>query len=301
MVRGYPSAAPPPTPAKPLVRLPFPPGRTRPRSFRVLRPTGASARFRALFPTLLVAGALLACGGGPDDGPSGRPADFEAPGTETRSAPAPAAIPPPAEAPADERPAIVAFGDSLTAGYRLEIEEAWPARLQERLDEAGIGLRVVNAGVSGETSSGGLRRLPWVLDRQPGARFLVLALGGNDGLRGVPASVMTENLLGMIREAEGRGLSVLLAGVPTAPELGPDYAEEFRDAFRGVARDTGTPLLENLLEGVAGDPELNLPDRIHPNEAGARLLAGNVFAALGPLLPPPAGGLAASSAEPSPR
>lgn len=279
------------------MRLPFPPGRTRPPSFRVPGPTGASAPFRALFPTLLVAGALLACG----DGPGDRPADFEAPGAEKRGAPAPAAGPPPAEAPADERPAIVAFGDSLTAGYRLEIEEAWPARLQERLDEAGIGLRVVNAGVSGETSSGGLRRLPWVLDRQPEARFLVLALGGNDGLRGVPASVMTENLSGMIREAEGRGLSVLLAGVPTAPELGPDYAEEFRDAFRGVARDTGTPLLENLLEGVAGDPELNLPDRIHPNEAGARLLAGNVFAALAPLLPPPAGGLAASSAEPSPR
>ena len=233
---------------------------------------------------------LPGCGDGPDESRA------ETLGAPARSSPAP----PPVESPADDRPAIVAFGDSLTAGYRLEIEEAWPARLQERLDEEGIALRVVNAGVSGETSSGGLRRLPWVLDRQPAARFLVVALGGNDGLRGVPASVMTENLLGMIREAEGRGLSVLLAGVPTAPELGPDYAEEFRSAFRTVARDTGTPLLENLLEGVAGVPEWNQSDRIHPNAAGARLLAGNVFAALAPLLPYPAGEPAAAPAEPSP-
>lgn len=272
------------------MRLPFPSGRERP-------PGSAGRRVHPLFPTsfpgfvtvLVAAGAVLSgCGEGPDES-----------GGDALRAPARSQAPPPVEAPADDRPALIAFGDSLTAGYRLEVEEAWPARLQERLDEEGIALRVVNAGVSGETSSGGLRRLPWVLDRQPAARFLVVALGGNDGLRGVPASVMTENLLGMIREAEGRGLSVLLAGVPTAPELGPDYAEEFRDAFRTVARDTGTPLLENLLHGVAGVPEWNQPDRIHPNAAGARLLAGNVFAALAPLLPPSAGELAASPAEPS--
>lgn len=252
-------------------------------------------RLPALLPALVAvlvgAGAVLsACGERPEELRS----------EAARRAPAPSPVPPPVETPADDRPALIAFGDSLTAGYRLEVEEAWPARLQERLDEKGIALRVVNAGVSGETSSGGLRRLPWVLDRQPAARVLVIALGGNDGLRGVPASVMAENLLGMIREAEGRGLSVLLAGVPTAPELGPDYAEEFRDAFRTVARDTGTPLLENLLEGVAGVPEWNQPDRIHPNAAGARLLAGNVFAALAPLLPPPSGEIAVSPAEPSP-
>lgn len=268
------------------MRFPFPSGRERP-------PPPAGRRFRRLFApatVLVAAGAILSgCGEGPDESAS-----------EALRAPAPSPAPPPVETPADERPAVIAFGDSLTAGYGLEIEEAWPARLQERLDEEGIALRVVNAGVSGETSSGGLRRLPWVLDRQPAARFLVVALGGNDGLRGVPASVMTENLLGMIREAEGRGLSVLLAGVPTAPELGPDYAEEFWSAFRTVARDTGTPLLENLLDGVAGVPEWNQPDRIHPNAAGARLLAGNVFAALAPLLPPPGGELAASPAEPSP-
>lgn len=227
---------------------------------------------------LLAASAAFAFGCGGDDPPRD-----PAPAKE---APAPAPVPPPAEDPDDDRPAIVAFGDSLTAGYGMEIEEAWPARLQERLDREGLALRVVNAGVSGETSSGGLRRLPWVLDREPEARVLVLALGGNDGLRGVPASVMADNLRAMIGEAEGRGLSVLLAGVPTAPELGPDYADEFRAAFREVADETRTPLLENLLDGVAGDPALNQRDRIHPNADGARRLADNVFAVIAPLLGP---------------
>ena len=266
------------------MRFPLPSGRERPLSSAERR-----SRFRALLAVLVIAGAVLpGCGDGSDEPP---PPALRPPARPPE--------PPPVETPADGRPAIIAFGDSLTAGYGLEVEEAWPARLQERLDEEGISLRVVNAGVSGETSSGGLRRLPWTLDRQPAARFLVIALSGNDGLRGVPASVMTENLIGMIREAEGRGLSVLLAGVPTAPELGPDYADEFRDAFRAVARDTGTPLLENLLAGVAGDPEWNQPDRIHPNAAGARLLAGNVFAALAPLLPLPPGERATAPAEPS--
>lgn len=272
------------------MRLPPSPGRERP-------PLSAGYPFRPRLPALLPALVAVLVGAGAVLSACGeRPEELRS--EAALRAPAPSPVPPPVETPADDRPALIAFGDSLTAGYRLEVEEAWPARLQERLDEKGIALRVVNAGVSGETSSGGLRRLPWVLDRQPAARVLVIALGGNDGLRGVPASVMAENLLGMIREAEGRGLSVLLAGVPTAPELGPDYAEEFRDAFRTVARDTGTPLLENLLEGVAGVPEWNQPDRIHPNAAGARLLAGNVFAALAPLLPPPSGG--DLGAEPSP-
>lgn len=236
-------------------------------------------RRRSPAPLLLAAAAAFALGCGGDDPPRD-----PAPAKE---APAPAPVPPPVEDPGDDdRPAIVAFGDSLTAGYGMEIEEAWPARLQERLDREGLALRVVNAGVSGETSSGGLRRLPWVLDREPEARVLVLALGGNDGLRGVPASVMADNLRAMIGEAEGRGLSVLLAGVPTAPELGPDYADEFRAAFREVADETRTPLLENLLDGVAGDPALNQRDRIHPNADGARRLADNVFAVIAPLLGP---------------
>ena len=202
---------------------------------------------------------------------------------------------PPAPAPADEtdaRPGLVAFGDSLTAGYGIEVTEAWPARLQELLDAAGLGYRVVNAGVSGETTSGGLRRLPWVLDRNPSAEVVVIALGGNDGLRGVPVDVMMDNLRGMIREAEGRGLTVLLAGVPAPPELGRDYEDGFRDTFREVAGDTGVPLLPSLLAGVAGVAELNQRDGIHPNAEGARLLAETAFRALKPLLREPSGAAA---------
>jgi len=295
MVGGYPSGAPDRNLPKPLARLFLRSGRSEsgpPRARRArpaCRARPARRRNPAVF-VLVVAGAFaLGCRGGDgtrDPGPASE-------------RPAPAPVPPPVEDPDDDRPAIVAFGDSLTAGYGMEIEEAWPARLQERLDREGLALRVVNAGVSGETSSGGLRRLPWVLDREPAARVLVLALGGNDGLRGVPASVMAENLRAMIRDAEERGLAVLLAGVPTAPELGPDYAEEFRAAFREVAEETRTPLLENLLDGVAGDPALNQDDRIHPNAEGARRLADNVFAAIGPLLEPAASGAAAPAAEPS--
>ena len=202
--------------------------------------------------------------------------------------------PPPAAASAadDPRPALVAFGDSLTAGYGIELEEAWPARLQERLDTDGFEYRVVNAGVSGETTSGGLRRLPFVLDRNPSAELVVIALGGNDGLRGVPVDVMMDNLQAMIREAEGRGLKVLLAGVPAPPELGRDYEDGFADTFREVAEATGVPLLPSLLEGVAGVAELNQRDGIHPTAEGALRLAENAFAALRPLLTEPLGAVA---------
>ena len=204
---------------------------------------------------------------------------------------APETAPPPAGAPAedDPRPALVAFGDSLTAGYGIDLDEAWPARLQERLDAGGFAYRVVNAGVSGETTSGGLRRLPFVLDRNPSAELVVIALGGNDGLRGVPVDVMTDNLEAMIREAEGRGLRVLLAGVPAPPELGRDYEDGFAETFRDVAAATGVPLLPSLLEGVAGVAELNQRDGIHPTAEGALRLADNAFAALKPLLAEPPG------------
>ncbi len=208
---------------------------------------------------------------------------------------APETAPPPAAAPAvdDPRPALVAFGDSLTAGYGIDLDEAWPARLQERLDADGFAYRVVNAGVSGETTSGGLRRLPFVLDRNPNAELVVIALGGNDGLRGVPVDVMMDNLQAMIREAEGRGLQVLLAGVPAPPELGRDYEDGFAETFRDVAGATGVPLLPSLLEGVAGVAELNQRDGIHPTAEGALRLADNAFAALKPLLaePPAAAGV----------
>ena len=198
--------------------------------------------------------------------------------------------PPPPEAERrtdDPRPVLIAFGDSLTAGYGMETSEAWPSRLQEMLDAGGFRYRVVNAGVSGETSAGGLRRLPWVLDRQPRAEVVVIALGGNDGLRGVPPAAMAASLGGMVREAKEHGLRVLLAGVPSPPELGADYQETFDRVFRRVSEENRVPLLPSLLEGVAGVRELNQPDRIHPNVEGARLLAENVMAALEPLLGEP--------------
>ncbi len=179
---------------------------------------------------------------------------------------------------------LVAFGDSLTAGYGVDLTEAWPERFQELLDAGGHAVRVVNAGVSGETSAGGLRRLPWVLDRQPAAAAIVIALGGNDGLRGIPPDSMAQNLAAMVHEAQGRGLAVLLSGVPSPPELGEDYQAAFTEAFRQVAGETGVPLLPSLLEGVAGVRELNQGDRIHPNAEGARRLAENVLGAMEPLL-----------------
>lgn len=233
--------------------------------------------------------ALLSLAGCSESAPS--------PGDRSE-APAAAAPPAPfADDPADSRPRLIAFGDSLTAGYGIEVSEAWPARLQELLDEGGFAYRVVNAGVSGETTSGGLRRLPWVLDREPDARLVVIALGGNDGLRGMPARLMEENLRGMIAEAEGRGLTVLLAGVPAPPELGRDYEVEFETAFREVAGGAGVALLPSLLEGVAGVPERNQRDGIHPNPQGAQRLAGNVLAALRPLLTEPAGSRGVSAPE----
>ncbi len=206
------------------------------------------------------------------------------------SAPAPVRPPPPPEATSDDRSTIVAFGDSLTAGYGVDVTEAWPARLQEQLEAKGYPYRVVNAGVSGETTAGGLRRLPWVLDREPDAEVVVIALGGNDGLRGSPPDAMAENLLAMIAEAESRGLRVLLAGVPSPPELGPDYEEAFAAVFPDVAVTSGVPLVDDILEGVAGVAELNQRDRIHPNPEGARRLAETVWRALEPLLGEPGGG-----------
>ncbi len=194
------------------------------------------------------------------------------------------ADPVPAVEPDRSGPALIAFGDSLTAGYGIDPEEAWPARLEALLAARGRDLRVVNAGASGETSSGGLRRLPWVLDREPGAVALVVALGGNDGLRAIPPELMEENLRGMLAEARSRGLPVLLAGVPSPPELGDDYAEEFQAAFRSAAASAGAPLLASLLEGVAGVPELNQRDGIHPNPEGASRIASVVLAAVVPLL-----------------
>jgi acyl-CoA thioesterase-1 len=182
----------------------------------------------------------------------------------------------------DGRPRIVVLGDSITAGLGLVPDEAFPAVLQQKLDEAGYDFEVVAAGVSGDTSAGGLRRLDWVLDGD--VRILVLELGGNDGLRGLTVAQMKENLGAIIAQARAREMDVLLCGMEAPPNFGVSYTTEFRRAFRDLARTPGVRLLPFVLEDVAGVPSLNQADGIHPNAEGARRVAGNVWRVLEPML-----------------
>lgn len=182
---------------------------------------------------------------------------------------------------AEER-VIVALGDSLTAGLGVAAEDAYPALLQARLAREGVHYRVVNAGVSGDTTAGALRRLDWVLRARPA--IVVVALGANDGLRGLPVAAMRDNLVAIVTRLRESGARVLLAGMRLPPNYGAAYTREFADAFDAVARRTSVPLLPFLLDGVAGRPALNLPDGIHPNAAGQRMVADNVWQALKPLL-----------------
>ena len=186
-----------------------------------------------------------------------------------------------APAPADER-VIVALGDSLTAGLGVAADEAYPALLEQRLRAAGFAYRVVNAGVSGDTSAGGLRRLDWVLRSRP--EIVIVALGANDGLRGLPIAALRDNLTAIVTRLRAGGVRVLLVGMRLPPNYGPVYASEFSAAFGDVARRTSSAYLPFLLEGVAGDPRLNQADGIHPNASGQRAVAERVWASLEPLL-----------------
>ncbi len=180
------------------------------------------------------------------------------------------------------RPRIVALGDSLTAGYGLMADEAYPAILQKKIDEAGYRFEVVNAGVSGDTSAGGLRRLDWALDGD--VRILILELGANDGLRGLPVEELKQNLAGIIERARARHVAVLLVGMEVPRNAGPAYTRAFHDVFPALAREYRLPFVPFLLEQVAGRPDLNQADGVHPNRAGARLVADTVWPALEPLL-----------------
>jgi len=154
--------------------------------------------------------------------------------------------------------------------------------LQQRLDDVGSRFEVVNAGVSGDTSAGGLSRLDWSLDGD--VRILIVALGGNDGLRGLPPDEMKRNLAGIIRRARERQVAVLLAGMETPTNMGPEYQRRFHDVFPALARDHKVAFLPFLLEGVAGRPDLNQSDGIHPTAEGARLVAAHVWRVLEPML-----------------
>jgi acyl-CoA thioesterase-1 len=191
-----------------------------------------------------------------------------------------AAAPAPSSRPMRQR--IVFLGDSLTAGYGLERDQAVPALIQARLDAEGQDYEVVNAGVSGDTSAGGLSRLDWALEGD--VRILVIELGANDGLRGLPTENMQQNLAETIRRAQARRIAVVLTGMEAPPNYGPAYTAAFRGVFASLARTPDVVFVPFFLDGVAGIPRLNIADGIHPNAEGARIVAGTVWQALRPLL-----------------
>jgi acyl-CoA thioesterase-1 len=184
-------------------------------------------------------------------------------------------------APAAER-VIVVLGDSLTAGLGVAREEAYPALLEARLRREGYDYRVVNAGVSGDTSAGGLRRVDWALRARP--EIVIVALGANDGLRGLPVDALRDNLEQIVRRVRAAGARVLLAGMRVPPNYGDEYARDFAAVFPEVARRTGVPLAPFLLDGVAGEARLNQADGIHPTAEGQRLIASRLWSHLRPLL-----------------
>ena len=190
------------------------------------------------------------------------------------------AEPPRAGGPA--RPKIVALGDSLTAGLGLVETQAYPALLQKKLDAEGYPFEVVNAGVSGDTSAGGLRRLDWALEGD--VRVLILARGANDGLRGLPPNQMKKNLDTIIERARERNVTVILAGMEAPPNYGADYTASFRRVYHDLARDEQLVFLPFLLENVAGDAALNQGDGIHPNARGAEIIADAMWKVLRPVL-----------------
>lgn len=190
---------------------------------------------------------------------------------------APAAARPPAA-----RPRIVVLGDSLTAGLGLPPDQAYPALLQRRLNDEGLSYDVVNAGVSGDTSAGGLRRLDWALDGD--VRVLIVALGGNDGLRGLPPEQLQHNLAQIIERAQARNIKVVLAGMEAPPNYGRPYVVAFHQVYAALARQYQVPFVGFLLQGVAGHDQLNQPDGIHPTADGARMVADNVWTVLKPIV-----------------
>lgn len=181
-------------------------------------------------------------------------------------------------------PRVIFLGDSLTAGLGVDASQAYPAVVGETLKGQGRPIEVVNAGVSGDTTAGGLRRLDWLLRQKPDV--VVVGLGGNDGLRGLDVKASEENLRRIVRKSQDAGASVLLLGMLIPPNYGPEYVESFRALYPRVAKETGVELVPFLLEGVGGDPRLNQPDGIHPTAEGHRVVAGTVLPHLRKLVPP---------------
>jgi acyl-CoA thioesterase-1 len=205
---------------------------------------------------------------------AGQPVESPAPSTSLAV--------PASNAASAKRPRIVFLGDSLTAGYGLDIEQSVPSLVQKQLDHDGYQFEVVNAGVSGDTSAGGLRRLDWSLDGD--VRILVLELGANDGLRGLPAADMKQNLKTIIETAKARRIDVLLTGMEAPPNYGPAYTSEFRRVFRDLASEERVAFMPFYLYQVAGIASLNIADGMHPNPSGARIVEANLWRSLKPLV-----------------
>jgi acyl-CoA thioesterase-1 len=185
----------------------------------------------------------------------------------------------------DLRPVIVAFGDSLTAGAGVPPPSAYPARLQRKLDELGYQYRVVGMGVSGDTTSGGMARMKAALDQKPS--IVILELGANDGLRGLPLAQMQRNLEEMIKDFRKAGAKVVLAGMTLPRNYGDAYVKPFEEVFRSLAKKYELPLIPFFLEGVAGNPRFTLEDLIHPNAEGYARVTDIVMKTLAPLLKRP--------------
>lgn len=183
-----------------------------------------------------------------------------------------------------EKKVILFFGNSLTAGYGLEESESFPALIQERIDSLGLPYKVVNAGVSGETSAGGFARIEWTLN-QP-VDIFVLELGANDALRGFDLAATVENLQNIISIVQDKDpqIKIILAGMKAPPNMGSEYAKTFEVIYRQLSENNNIPLIPFLLEGVAGNPALNLEDGMHPNPQGQKIVANNVWEVLYPLL-----------------
>ncbi|SRR5579885_1544833 len=238
------------------------------------------ARYNPRMKTLLIllglsfAAALSSCGAARESSaPTGSPAPDAASTLRPTHAPTPE----------ESLPKIVAFGDSLTAGYGLAQNEGYPSLLQKMVDADGFKYEVVNAGVSGDTSAGGVRRVDWTLD-SGNVRFVIVELGANDFLRGQPVAETKKNLADIIERCKSRGAQVLLAGMYTTTDAGVDYERQIQDCFRSLAKEHDVVLIPFFLEGVAGRDELNQQDRIHPNAEGTKIVAANIYRYLKPLL-----------------
>lgn len=184
----------------------------------------------------------------------------------------------------NKKKTILFFGNSLTAGYGIEKEEAFPDLIQQKIDSLEMAYQVINGGLSGETTASGLNRLDWFLEERP--EIFILELGANDGLRGIPLTETRKNLVAIIDKVKNKypDTTVLLAGMQIPPNMGQEYTESFKIMYEEVSEEKQVKLIPFLLEGVAGDPELNLPDGIHPTEEGHKIVAENVWDNIAPLL-----------------